>query len=107
MPHFLCRLNASRPSFPADMTEGEAALMERHAAYWASLVEPGKVVAFGPVLDPAGVWGMALVEVESDEEARALTAADPVILAATGFNYAIHAMPRTIVRSAPDGSRPA
>lgn len=107
MPHFLCRLSASRPSFPADITEAEAELMERHAAYWASLVQPGKVVAFGPVLDPAGVWGMALVEVESEQEARALTAADPVILASTGFGYAIYLMPQTTVRPAPDGTHPA
>ena len=98
MQHFLCKLLPPRPGFPGDMTEAEGALMAEHVAYWSDLLGRGEAVAFGPVLDPAGVWGLALVEAEDEAAARGLTAGDPVVRAGTGFRYEIYAMPQTAVR---------
>ena len=79
MPYFLCRLVSPRPSFPHDMTAAEAALMQEHASYWMGLVQDGTAVAFGPVFDAKGAWGLGLVEVHGESAANALTAADPVV----------------------------
>ena len=56
--------------------------MGEHAAYWTGLTERGTAVVFGPVFDPAGVWGLAILDVADEAGASALTAADPVIRAA-------------------------
>jgi len=72
-----------------DMTEQEKALMQRHGVYWKGLLDKGTAVAFGPVLDPKGSWGLGLVQVPSEEEARALTAVDPLIQARAGFSWEI------------------
>ena len=101
MTHFLCKLLPPRPTFPHNMTPDEAALMQEHVAYWTGLVEKGTAVAFGPVLDPQGVWGLGLVETRDEAETRALTDADPVSRAGLGFAYEIYAMPRTVVHPAP------
>ena len=37
-------------------------------------------MAYGPVLDPAGVWGLAIVDVEDEAAARAIVDEDPAIV---------------------------
>jgi uncharacterized protein YciI len=76
------RLIAPRPTFVQDMTDEERAVMERHAAHWQPLVEAGRMVVFGPVLDGTGSWGLGVVEAE-DEEVRALVASDPAVTTGT------------------------
>ena len=51
--------------------------MQQHAAYLTGLMQQGKVRAFGPVFDPAGAYGMGIVEAESEEEVRELISHDP------------------------------
>ena len=81
MPQFFLRLVPPRPTFAKDMTPEEAAIMERHAAYLSGLVDKGRGIAFGPVFDPAGAWGLGILEATDEAEARALTDADPVVVA--------------------------
>ena len=81
MPHFFLRLVPPRPTFAEGMTPEEAAVMEKHAAYLSGLVDKGPGVAFGPVFDPAGAWGLGIVEAADEAEARAFTDADPVVIA--------------------------
>jgi uncharacterized protein YciI len=95
--YFLCRLIPPRPTFPQDMTEAEAAVMRDHVAYWTALAERGTALAFGPVADPAGTWGMGLLEAEDEAEVRSLTAGDPVMTAALGTRYEILPMPRLVI----------
>ncbi len=93
--HFLFRLIAPRPSFAQDMSEEERKVMQAHVAYWKDLMDKGLVVVFGPVLDPKGVWGVGIVEVADEVEARALAAKDPAV----GLNRVeIFPMSRAIVR---------
>ncbi len=73
--------------------------MGEHAAYWTGLTERGTAVVFGPVFDPAGVWGLAIVDVADEAGASALTAADPVIRAGGGFRYEIYPMPQAVLRA--------
>ncbi len=77
MPHYFLKLNPSRPTFAQDMTDEERAIMQQHVAYWSVLMEKGHVVVFGPVLDPRGVYGMGVVEVENEEQLWELTMNDP------------------------------
>ncbi len=108
MAFFFCRLVAPRPSFPGDMTPAEAAAMQAHVAHWTRFADIGKALAFGPVLDPAGPWGLGLLSVADAAEARAFTEGDPVVTAGLGFRYEIHPMPQlSLGRAAALDSTPA
>ena len=61
------------------MSEAEQAVMGRHAEYWNDLTERGTCLIFGPVLDAADPWGLAIVEAETEAEARAIFDADPAV----------------------------
>jgi hypothetical protein len=86
---FLLRLIAPRTSFAADMTPEESALMKVHGEYWRAKLDEGVAVAFGPVLDPAGAWGLGLLRAPDESAVRAFIAEDPVIRAQRGFRYEI------------------
>ena len=98
MPHFLSRLTPPRPNFLVDMTDEERALMAEHSRYWRSYVEVGRVAAIGAVADPAGAWGVAIIEADSRQEIEALQARDPVVLSARGFSYQNFLMPTVALR---------
>ena len=98
MPHFLCRLNPPRKSFLSDMSGEERALMGEHAAYWRPYVEVGRVAAMGPVDDPDGAWGVAIIEAQSRGEVEALQARDPVVRSGRGFSYRNFLMPTVALR---------
>jgi len=92
------RLISPRPTFPIDMTESERKVMGEHVTYWTALRDKGIAVVFGPVLDPKGVWGVAIVETSDEATARALLANDPVEKAGLS-RIGIYPMgPGTIVR---------
>jgi len=65
------------------MTDEEREIMGRHAAYWQPLVESGRMVVFGPVLDGTGSWGLGVVEADDEGELRAFAAGDPVVTTGT------------------------
>ena len=83
MSTFVFRLIAPRATFALDMTDEERAVMERHAAYWQSFIDSGQMVIFGPVLEPAGSWGLGVVEAEDEDELRAFAAGDPAVTSGT------------------------
>ena len=84
MPHFFMKLVPSRASFATDMTEAEMATMKEHAAYWTTLVDAGSCLTFGPVYDPAGIWGLGIVETEDEAAAQKMGDADPAVMARLG-----------------------
>lgn len=71
------------------MTPEERTIMQQHVAYWKDLMDKGKVITFGPVLDPAGAYGLGIIKVDSEDEAKAFIANDPAI---TINNYEYHQM---------------
>lgn len=89
--YFFCRLTGARPTFLMDMTPDERATMGAHAGYLGGLLAQGKVVVFGPVLDPAGPFGMAVFKVADEAELRALEQKDPAV-GTLGFHYALTPM---------------
>jgi len=101
MQAFFCKLVPPRTTFVQDLTPAEREVMGRHAAYWKRLIERGtQVFALGLVLDPAGAFGVGIVEVEDMAAMRALTEHDPAITSAMGLHYEIHPIPRGVMHSA-------
>jgi uncharacterized protein YndB with AHSA1/START domain/uncharacterized protein YciI len=85
--YFFCRLLPPRPTFAMDMNEDERAVMQAHAQYWHGLLQAGSALAFGPVGDPKGPWGLGIVRAADDATAHAIGAADPAVLSGRGFRY--------------------
>lgn len=84
---FLCRLLPPRPTFMQDMTPDERAIMQAHGRYWQGKLVEDIAIAFGPVADPSGGWGLGIVEVRDEAELKALQEADPAIESGRGFRY--------------------
>jgi uncharacterized protein YciI len=84
MATFVFRLQAPRPTFALDMSDDEREIMGRHAAHWQPLIDSGRMVIFGPVLDETGSWGLGVVEADNEDELREYAANDPVVTTGTG-----------------------
>ncbi|MEZ2129903.1 MULTISPECIES: YciI family protein [unclassified Sinorhizobium] len=98
MAYFHMKLVPPRPSFPHDATGEEMAAMKEHADYWLRQTQAGTAIAVGPVFDPRGAWGMAVVEVDDADAVQALIEADPVTIADLGFSYEVSPMPSLLFR---------
>jgi uncharacterized protein YndB with AHSA1/START domain len=95
---FVNRLIGPRPTFPADMSEAERAVMTQHVVYWAPLVENGTVIVLGPVGDPAGAYGLGVVRSRDAAANAAILAEDPAIKSGLGFRYETAQMMATSTR---------
>ena len=96
---FLVRLLPPRPTFILDMNEEERRIMGEHAKYWRGMLAAGNALAFGPVADPKGAWGVGILELDGGEDAvKRVEAGDPAVSANIGFRYEILSMPTAVVR---------
>jgi uncharacterized protein YciI len=75
--HFFVKLVPSRPTFSQDMTDEERKIMVEHIAYWKAYMAKGMVVVFGPVMDPAGVYGVGVLSVDNEDQVKEITGNDP------------------------------
>jgi uncharacterized protein len=78
---FLFRLIPPRADFAQTMTESEQAAMAGHQEYWQQLLRDGRVVVYGPVADPEGVWGMGVLRAADRAEVLEIAEADPSVTA--------------------------
>jgi uncharacterized protein YciI len=78
------------------MTEAERKAMEEHGIYWKGLTDRGIAIVFGLVLDPKGPWGVAIVEVADEADARVLGSNDPAVKA--GLTFDVYPMPKQPLR---------
>jgi uncharacterized protein YciI len=85
MSTFVFRLIAPRPDFAMTLTDEEREIMGRHAAHWQPLVDAGRMVVFGPVLDSTGSWGLGVVESDDEATLREFAAADPAVTTGTAI----------------------
>ena len=76
---FFMKLIPPRTTFPGDITPEEMATMKRHADYYAAQFQVGRVLIYGPVMDTAGAYGMGVLDVDTEAEARQIVEADPSI----------------------------
>ncbi len=95
--YFHFRLNPPRTTFPKDMTAQERDAMQAHFAYWGKLSGAGTAVVYGPVDDPAGTWGLAVVRVADEAAAKTLVENDPIIQAGLGFHYDVAPLVQALV----------
>ena len=75
--YFALKLIPPRPTFAMDMTDEEKSIMQQHVSYWGQLMDQGIVVVYGPVFDPAGPYGLGIVEVDNEEQVISITSNDP------------------------------
>ena len=75
--YFALKLNPSRPDFAQTMTPEELDIMQQHIVYWKEYMAKGIMLIFGPVLDPAGVYGLGIITAENEEQVNELIANDP------------------------------
>jgi uncharacterized protein YciI len=97
---FVFRLIPPRPDFAYTMTDDERAIMLAHVAYWSRLAEQGHALAFGPVDDPNGPYGIGVVLAEDIAAASAMRDDDPALRASNGFRTEIAPMLSLVTRNA-------
>ena len=96
MQGFVFRLTPPRTTFAFDMSAGERATMLEHVGYWAGLAQQGTTLAYGPVNDPSGPYGIGIILAESLAAAEALRDGDPAVQSAHGFRTEIAPMLRLV-----------
>lgn len=77
---YLFRLIPPRADFAQTMTDAEQKAMAQHMSYWQDLLAAGRVVVYGPVADPEGVWGLGVLRASDRAEALEIGEADPSVL---------------------------
>jgi uncharacterized protein YciI len=78
---FLFRLIPPRADFAQTMTGDEQSAMAGHMEYWQRLLREGKVVVYGPVADPEGVWGLGVLRGADRAAVLAIGERDPSVTA--------------------------
>ena len=63
------------------MTAEEGQIMQEHFAYWKGNFDRGVAAVYGAALDPKGVFGVAVVDVQDEEAMKAIVANDPAVKA--------------------------
>ncbi len=73
----MMKLVPNKPTFATDMTADERKIMLAHRDYLTEQMNNGLVLVFGPVLDPAGVYGAGVLAVDNEEQVKELIKNDP------------------------------
>lgn len=79
--YFFVKLIPPRPTFPFDMDERERDLMMQHTQYFGKQFAEKRVLVYGPVMASTGAFGMGVLQVENEAEARSLMENDPTVVA--------------------------
>ncbi len=79
--HYYFKLIPPRPTFPQDITPEENALMERHSEYFREHFDCGDLLLYGPVFAPGGAFGLGILEVADEQDARGFGEVDPSVRA--------------------------
>jgi len=100
MRGFVFKLIPPRPDFAFTMSDEERDTMLAHVDYWAKLTAEGKTIAFGPVNDPAGGYGIGIIVAEDQAAAEELRDNDPAMRSTHGFRTEILPMLRLVTPDA-------
>ena len=79
--HYFFKLIPPRPTFPRDITDEEKVLMNKHSVYFQQQFDAGKLLLYGPVMAPEGAFGLGILEVADETEARQFGEDDPSVRA--------------------------
>jgi uncharacterized protein YciI len=91
MKYYLCKFIPPRANFLSTLSADEKEWMKQHGAYLNALLDQGLVAAHGPVMDPAGAYGVSIFQIADDQEISTLTSQDPIIRNGVG-HYEHHPM---------------
>lgn len=78
--HFMLKSIPPRITFHQDMTEKERDIMLQHITYWTDKQNQGIALVFGPVLNPSAPHGLAIIEVENEDQVPVLIKEDPAVI---------------------------
>lgn len=98
--HFFVKLLGTREDWPQNMNDIEQHVMSDHFAYLKRLAAQHKVLLAGPNFDP--VFGMIILQTESETEAREIMDSEPSVLAGV-HTYEMHPM-RVSLLGQPDNA---
>ena len=80
MATWLYLIHPPRPGFVTTITDDEAAIMQGpHSDYLQSLFDEGRLILAGPTTGGTLDDGLAIVEADDEDAARAVMAADPAV----------------------------
>ncbi|MCC4634440.1 YciI family protein [Xanthomonas dyei] len=79
MKYYLCKYMPPRAEFLQTMSADEKSWMTQHGLFLDSLLAEGIIVAHGPVMDPAGGYGVSLYRIADDQQIEHFTAQDPIV----------------------------
>ena len=85
-----------------DMTDAEKKIMHEHSVYWRSHMEKGGILAYGPVADPRGPWGVGIVNMKSSKEVEDFGNNDPAMKSKAGFTFEFYPMPTLVQQPGKD-----
>ena len=77
--NILYKLYPLSSTFYLDQNVEEKKIMEQHTQYWMELKDKTKIIVYGSVFVPKGIYGMVVIEVESNEEANFIAEHDPAV----------------------------
>jgi len=100
MSAYLFKLIPPRPDFAVTLSDKEKATMLEHAGYWGELASAGNTLAYGPVDDPSGGYGIGIVLADNLHDAERIRDGDPVLRSSIGFRTEIFPMRRLVTPSA-------
>lgn len=95
--HFVYKLIPPRPTFAADMTEAEQAVMGSTPCTGRTCSRTVRSCSSAWSWEQAGAWGLAVVEADDENVVRALGSEDPAIKANL-CTFDIGVMPDASVR---------
>lgn len=73
-------------------------MMQEHMEYWRNLANKRIAVVVGPVADPKGLYGLAVVEVQDEAAVQDIRKNDPAFKADAGFKIEIYSMVKPVLR---------
>ena len=77
--HFFGIIKPTRDDYITNPTDKDSEIMGKHFQYLKDLLEKGKLVLAGPVLDEKKPMGILIFECDSLEEAETLLKNDPSV----------------------------
>jgi uncharacterized protein YciI len=77
---FLVILRPVRAEMAFEPTEEEREIVSDHYGYLVGLRGEGKLVVAGPSIVSGDTFGIGVLDVDDEDEARAIVAADPAVI---------------------------
>lgn len=78
--YYFYKMYPPRPTFHLDQNQHEMKIMQQHMQYWKEQKKMDRAIIYGPVFDPNGVYGMAIITAIDEEDAEKIAQNDLAII---------------------------